>query len=177
VQPQIRTQRLAEQIELGSPAKSLHRARGYGRDRGDQDEDRDNQVQGEVAEVHDQGGCQRRQRNVGHHRDGAGEATRPGSLQAGRSTRAVMASLPVGNGRLHGRTSSCGADRSHARSVLQDRVAGTTPAANHPGWPGGRRVYRRVGVRSLLAQQHHAQSVQTLQERQDRLHYGSGSGG
>jgi hypothetical protein len=25
---------------------------------------------------------------------------------------------------------------------------GTTPAANHPGWPGGRRVYRRVGVRA-----------------------------
>jgi hypothetical protein len=24
---------------------------------------------------------------------------------------------------------------------------GTTPAANHPGWPGGRRVYRRVAFR------------------------------
>jgi hypothetical protein len=32
------------------------------------------------------------------------------------------------------------------------RWPGTTPAANHPGWPGGRRVYRRVGLRSLLAQ-------------------------
>jgi hypothetical protein len=39
--------------------------------------------------------------------------------------------------------------------------AGTTPAAIHPGWPGGRRVYRRVGVLSSLAQQHNAQGMQT----------------
>jgi hypothetical protein len=27
----------------------------------------------------------------------------------------------------------------------------TTPSAIHPGWPGRRRLYLRVGVRSLLA--------------------------
>jgi hypothetical protein len=39
---------------------------------------------------------------------------------------------------------------------------GTTPAPIHPGWPGGRRVYRRVGVPSSLAQQHKAQGMQTF---------------
>jgi hypothetical protein len=37
----------------------------------------------------------------------------------------------------------------------------TTLAAIHPRWPGGRLVYRRVGVPSSLAQPHNAQSMQT----------------
>jgi hypothetical protein len=48
---------------------------------------------------------------------------------------------------------------------------GATPAAIHPGWPGGRRVYRRVGVRSLLTQQRHAQSVQTCRSCKTAPHY------
>jgi hypothetical protein len=74
---------------------------------------------------------------------------------------------PVGNGRLHGGTSSCGADRSHACSVLEDRVARHHPAANHPGWPadGG---YLRVGVRSLYSRNSATPKASTdRQERQD----------
>ena len=48
---------------------------------------------------------------------------------------------------------------------------GTTPAAIHPGWPGGRRVYRRVGVPSPLAQPHNAQSVQTSRSGETAPHY------
>jgi hypothetical protein len=44
-----------------------------------------------------------------------------------------MATLPVANGRLHGRTSSYGTDPSHARSVLQDRVARHHPRCDPPG--------------------------------------------
>lgn len=53
------------------------------------------------------------------------------------------------------------------------RPGGPAPpsAANHPGWPGGRRVYRRVGVPSLLAQQRHAQSVQTCRSGKTAPHY------
>lgn len=53
------------------------------------------------------------------------------------------------------------------------RPGGPAPpsAANHPRWPGGRRVYRRVGVPSLLAQQRHAQSVQTCRSGKTAPHY------
>jgi hypothetical protein len=55
--------------------------------------------------------------------------------------------------------------------------SGTTPAAIHRGWPGRRRVYLRVGVRSSPAQQHHARSVQTCRSGETAPHYRQQVGG
>ncbi len=48
---------------------------------------------------------------------------------------------------------------------------GTTPAAIHPGWPGGRRGIGGWACGLLLAQQHHAQSVQTCRSGKTAPHY------
>jgi hypothetical protein len=52
---------------------------------------------------------------------------------------------------------------------------GTTPAAIHPGWPGGRaRV--SAGGRAVVLQQHHAQSVQTWSSQGRGTHMQANAG-